>query len=271
MEIRDKVIVITGGAGGIGAAMGRRFAAEGAKVALADLDPARAEAAAAQIGGIGLGCDVTREAEVQALVQAVEARLGPVDIFISNAGVGFGEPDHAASAGNDVWQTCWDVHVMAHVYAARALLPGMIARGEGYLVSTASAAGLLNQIGDAAYSATKHAAVSLAESLHITHRDDGVRVSVICPQYVATAMLGYDDPGAAPDHPGLITPDAVAETVLEGLQREAFLILPHPVVAQYVALKSADYERWLAGMRKLRRKSIETVGSTRADKMHLLV
>lgn len=271
MDVKDRVAVITGAAGGIGHAIAEALAGAGAKVAIADRDADRVMEAAERLGVAGFVCDVTDEAQVQALVADAAEALGAIDIFISNAGVGFGEPDHAASTPNEVWQTCWDIHVMAHVYAARALLPGMLARGEGYLVNTASAAGLLAQIGDAAYSATKHAAVSFAESLAISHGDDGIRVSCICPQYVATPMLGFDSAETAPLHDGLIAPEVVAQAVLDGIRDEVFLILPHPQVAQYAALRGADPEKWLAGMRALRRRTIRELGTMSPAHMHKLV
>lgn len=271
MKLKDKNVIITGGAGGIGAALARKFAEEGARVAVADLDKSGAEATASQIGGLGLGCDVTKETDVQAVVAAVESQLGPVDLFCSNAGICLSEPSHSASAGNDVWNRSWNTHVMAHVYAARAVLPGMIERGEGYLLQMASAAGLLSQIGNAAYSATKHAAVGFAESLAITHGADGIKVSVICPQYVATPMLGYGDENAGGDLPGVISPQTLAETVVQGVDEEAFLILPHPDVAKYIKFKSGDYDKWLGAMRKLRGSILDRVGTTEIEAMHKLV
>ncbi len=271
MKLNDKTIIVTGGASGIGRALAERFAEEGAKIALADLAIDKAEKVAAEIGGLALACDVTKEADIQNLVARTERELGPLDLFCSNAGIGFGEPDLVTSASNAEWQTSWDVHVMAHVYAARAALPGMIERGGGYFLQTASAAGLLNQIGDAAYSTTKHAALGFAEALAITHGDDGIKVSVLCPQYVATPMLGYDD-NADPDlSPGVMSPRQVAESVVEGISEERFLILPHPVVEQYRQNKAANYERWLGGMRKLRRGIIAEIGSTRPEDMHKLI
>ena len=175
MELKGKVAVITGGASGIGKAIATRFAEEGARIAIADLVLEKAQETADAVNGIAIQCDVTSEEQIKDLVSEVEIRVGPIDLFCSNAGVAFGEGVHSASAGNEVWQTCWDIHVMSHVYAARAVLPSMIERGEGYLLNMASAAGLLSQIGDAAYSATKHAAVGFAESLAITHADDGIR------------------------------------------------------------------------------------------------
>ncbi|MEL7045577.1 MAG: SDR family oxidoreductase, partial [Pseudomonadota bacterium] len=174
----------------------------------------------------------------------------------SNAGIiaGDGEPWYASSAPNGTWQAMWDIHVMSHVWAARACLPAMIKRGEGYFLNTASAAGLLNQIGDAAYSTTKHAAVGFAEALSITHGDDGIRVSCLCPQAVATRMIGAVEDGGSAGVDGVISPADVAEAVVQGLAEERFLILPHPEVATYRERKTADYDRWLGGMRKLRRK-----------------
>ncbi|KZY32939.1 short-chain dehydrogenase [Roseovarius sp. HI0049] len=265
MNLNDKTVIVTGAASGIGAALATRFAAEGARVAVADLDAAAAEATAAPIGGLALACDVTQEADIKALVARTEAEFGPIDLYCSNAGLAMGEPSHAASASNADWARAWEVHVMAHVYAARAVLPGMIDRGQGYLLQMASAAGLLNQIGDAAYSATKHAAVSFAESLSITHGRDGIKVSVICPQYVATPLLGYATPDAAP---GLLTPAAVAETVLQGVTEERFLILPHPEVAQYLQFKSADHDKWLESMRRLRDKVMGEAGTTDLRRIH---
>ena len=196
--------------------------------------------------------------------------MGPIDVFVSNAGLGCGEPTHAASADNDVWNLNWQVHVMAHVYAARALLPGMIERGSGYLVNVASAAGLLNQIGDAAYSATKHAAVSFAESLAISHGAQGVGVSVVCPQYVATPLLGLDDKDAK-DRASLLTADDVAQAVVEGIEANRFLILSHPVVRDYTLLRAQDHDRWITGMQMLRAKAQESFGEVRAETLYKLV
>jgi len=270
MNFDGKTIVITGGASGIGAAMARAFAERGARIVIADLQEKPARALADKIGGMAIKCDVTCEGDVQDLASKAEARFGPVDIFVSNAGIARGEPDHAASASNDVWQLSWQVHVMAHVYAARAVLPAMIKRRSGALVQIASAAGLLSQIGDAAYSATKHAAVSFAESLAITHGDDGISVSVVCPQYVATPLIGLKDQDAD-SHPSLISADQVAESVMEGVAKGAFLILPHPEVSTYLQLKSNDYEKWLAGMRRLRTRAVSDVGSFRPGDIYKLI
>lgn len=271
MKLQDKTVVVTGGVSGIGAALCQRFAAEGAKLVVADLAEEKAQKIAELIGGLAVACDVTKESDIQNLVAQTEATFGPIDLFCSNAGICFGEPDLATSASNAQWQTCWEVHVMAHVYAARAVLPGMIERGGGYLVQMASAAGLLNQIGDAAYSASKHAAVSFAEALAITHGDQGIKVSVICPQYVATPMLGYEAGNVAAELPGVISPQDVAESVVQGIDEERFLILPHPQVATFCQHKAADHDRWIKGMRRLRSKIVDEVGTTQLESLHKLI
>jgi NAD(P)-dependent dehydrogenase (short-subunit alcohol dehydrogenase family) len=219
------------------------------------LDGDGARQVAEEIGGLAIQTDVAVEADVLNLVKETEKQYGRIDLFCSNAGVAYrDEPNGtAASCSNANWQKSWDINVMAHVYAARAALPGMIARGEGYFLNTVSAAGLLNQIGSAPYSTTKHAAIGFAESLAITHGDDGIKVSVICPQAVATPMLGDFDDGGPQGLDGIITPEDVAESVIAGLAREAFLILPHEKVHLYAQRKISDYDRWLKGMRRLRR------------------
>ena len=255
MQIKDKVVVVTGGASGIGAALCRRFQREGARaVVVADLDGDGARQVAEEIGGLGLKTDVAVESDIVRLVQETENQCGPIDLFCSNAGVAYGDDPGGTAAGcsNEYWQKAWDINVMAHVYAARAVLPGMIARGEGYLLNTVSAAGLLNQIGSAPYSTTKHAAIGFAESLAITHGDDGIKVSVICPQAVATPMLGDFEDGGPQGVDGIIAPEDVAESVIQGLAREPFLILPHEEVRLYMQRKISDYDRWLKGMRRLR-------------------
>ena len=256
MEVRDKVIIVTGGAHGIGAAMCRRFKQEGAKgVAVVDLDMQNARQVAAEIDGLALQVDVSVESEIIRVVEDTQKKFGPIDLFCSNAGVAFkDEPGGmATSCPNDKWQKAWEIHVMAHVYAARAVLPGMIARGEGYLLNTVSAAGLLNQIGSAPYSTTKHAAIGFAEALAITHGDDGIKVSVICPQAVATQMLGDFNDGGPQGVDGILTPEQVADSVIAGLAAETFLILTHEQVRLYVERKTSDYDRWLKGMRRFRR------------------
>ena len=256
MQVKDKVVVVTGGASGIGAALCRRFHREGSRaVIVADLDGDGARQVAEDIGGLGIQADVAVESDIIALVRESENHYGPVDLFCSNAGVSYRDlPDGtAASCPNDKWRKAWDINVMAHVYAARAVLPGMIARAEGYLLSTVSAAGLLSQIGAASYSTTKHAAIGFAEALAITHGDDGIKVSVLCPQAVATPMLGNFTGGGPQGVDGILTPEQVAESVIDGLAAETFLILPHEKVRLYMQRKISDYDRWLKGMRRLRR------------------
>lgn len=257
MNVKDKVIVITGGGNGIGAALARRFHAEGAKaICVADLDSEGAEKVAAEIGGIAQKCDVSDESQIIALVERVQNELGPIDLFCSNAGIAIGDPAPdmmATGASNEAWQKCWGVNVMAHVYAARAVLPSMIERGEGYFMHTVSAAGLLSQIGSATYSTTKHAAIGFGEALAIAHGDQGIKVSLLCPQGVDTNMIAGTDNSAPQNRDGIISPEELAESVVKGLAEESFLILPHPQVADYMQLKTSNYDRWIGGMRKLRR------------------
>jgi NAD(P)-dependent dehydrogenase (short-subunit alcohol dehydrogenase family) len=254
MELNGRVVVITGGSGGIGQAMARAFLAQGARsVTLADLDEAKVMAAAQVIGCEGRACDVTQEADVVALVNAVEQAHGQIDLFCSNAGAS--AAGLLTDAENAVWQAQWDLHVMSHLYAARAVLPGMLERGDGYLLNTASAAGLLAAIGSGPYSVTKAAAIKLAEFLSITHGDEGIRVSVLCPQGVNTAMAPRRLGDGQTD--GIIEPDMLVRTVVETLREERFYVLPHPEVEDYVRRKGDDVDRWLHGMRRLRRRSLE--------------
>lgn len=254
MELQDKVVVITGGSGGIGRAMARAFLAQGAKaIVLADLSEAAVKAAAQDIGCDGMACDVTEEAQVQALVQYAVGRHGPIDLFCSNAGAG--GAGVLTDAPNEVWHKQWDLHVMAHLYAARAVLPSMIERGSGYLLNTASAAGLLAAMGSGPYTVTKAAAVKLAEFLAITHGDDGIRVSVLCPQGVNTAMAPRQLGDGQTD--GIIEPEQLAQTVVQAIREERFHVLPHPEVQEYVRRKGEDIDRWLLGMRRLRKRSLQ--------------
>jgi NAD(P)-dependent dehydrogenase (short-subunit alcohol dehydrogenase family) len=251
MELKDKIIVVTGAASGIGRAMALRFAAEGAKlVACADLNDAGARATAEAVGGLGFATDVSKEADIVALIEAVEAKAGPIDLFCSNAGIGIGG---GAEAPDEGWQRIWDINVMAHVWAARHLVPRMTARGAGYLLNTSSAAGLLSQIGSAPYAVTKHAAVGLAEWLAITHGDAGIKVSVLCPQAVRTAMTA-DNPDGVASIDGMMEPETVAEACVQAIRTEQFLVLPHPEVLEYMRRKTGDYDRWIGGMRKLNRR-----------------
>jgi len=257
MQLRDKVVLVTGGANGIGRALCRRFVADGVRgVAVVDREAKASYELAVELGptAIGLAADVAREADVVSAVRVTEERFGPIDLLVSNAGIGTGG---GVEAPNEAWQQIWDINLMAHVYAARAVLPAMLARGEGYLLNTASAAGLLTNIGAAPYSVTKHAAVGLAEWLAITHGDQGIKVSCLCPQGVRTNMLlaGANDPaGAVVLAQGAIEPEDVAEAVVQGLAAETFLILPHPEVLTHFQRKAGDYDRWLGGMRKLQRR-----------------
>ena len=260
MQLSGRHIVVTGGAGGIGSALLRRFAAEGARaLVVADRDGAGAQTLAAELGALAVEFDAGREQSVRELITRAQEANGPIDIFISNAGVGGagGGPEVA----DDAWDEAWRVNVMAHVWAARALLPQMLGRGDGYLINTASAAGLLAQVGVLTYSVTKHAAVALAEWLAIEYTDRGVRVSCICPQGVRTRMLeeGMQDVAAAAalESGGLIEPQEVAQAVVTGIEEERFLILPHENVKGFMAFKGTDPERWLKGMRRLVREARE--------------
>jgi NAD(P)-dependent dehydrogenase (short-subunit alcohol dehydrogenase family) len=242
-------VVVTGGASGIGRALARRFAAEGAATVVAsDLDEAGVQAVAEEIDGVAIRTDVGREADIAALIDGVEGRHGPIDLFCSNAGI---LEIGGADVADDAWRRIIDINVMAHVWAARHLVPRMLERGGGYLLNTASAAGLLVQIGSAPYTVTKHAAVGFAEWLAVTYGDRGLSVSVLCPQAVETGMTAGIPGGGVAGVDGMLAPDAVADAVITGLADERFLILPHPEVAEYERRKTADRERWLAGMRRL--------------------
>jgi NAD(P)-dependent dehydrogenase (short-subunit alcohol dehydrogenase family) len=253
MDIHGTTIVVTGAANGIGASMARRFAREGAtNLVLGDLDEAALDGVAAEVTALGAHvearrCDVAVESDVIALLDAGRQHA-PLDLVCSNAGVGGGG---GAEVPDDVWRRTIDINVMAHVYAARAALPAMIDRGQGYLLNTASAAGLLTQIGSAPYAVTKHAAVAFAEWLSVTHGDQGIRVSVLCPQAVRTNMTAGSVNGGVAGVDGMMEPDEVADAVMEGLSDERFLILPHPEVLGYMRRKTDDYDRWLGGMRRL--------------------
>lgn len=261
MDIAGKIVVVTGGASGIGRALCERFHHEGAaKVIVADLDHERARVVAAEINGDAVSCDVSNEEQVCALIEHTEMRHGPIALFCSNAGIAsFDERPHdATSAPNEAWMRSWAVNVMAHVYAARALVDRMDGRGGGYFLLTVSAAGLLSQIGGAPYATTKHAAIGFAEALAIANADKGIRVSVLCPQGVDTPML-HSLPTGPQSRDGVMSAEEVAQCAVAGIAEEKFLILPHPQVAEYMRRKTADYDRWLAGMVKLR-KSIESAG-----------
>jgi NAD(P)-dependent dehydrogenase (short-subunit alcohol dehydrogenase family) len=251
MQVKDRIVVVTGAASGIGRALCQRFAAEGARlVVCADINGDGAKATAEMVKGVAFTTDVSKEADIQHLIDTVESQHGPIDLFCSNAGIGYGG---GAEVSDARWQRIWDINLMAHVWAARHLVPRMIARGGGYLLNTASAAGLLSQIGSAPYAVTKHAAVALAEWLAITHGDAGIRVSVLCPQAVRTAMTAGNPDGVA-SVDGMLEPEVVADACVKAIDAEDFLVLPHPEVLEYMRRKAADYNRWIGGMKKLQRR-----------------
>jgi NAD(P)-dependent dehydrogenase (short-subunit alcohol dehydrogenase family) len=261
MNLAGKVAVVTGGANGIGRALAKRFAAEGAlAVVVGDIDLESAKQVAAETNGVAVKTDVGVEADIVNLVNRALERFGRIDLFCSNAGIG-GVPGFEQVTNAD-WQRIWEINVMAHIYAARAVLPAMLDRGEGYLLNTASAAGILTQIGSAPYSVTKHAAVAFAEWLAITYGDRGIKVSCLCPQGVRTAMLNAaaEEGSSAFLLQGAIEPEDAAEAVIRGLDEEKFLILPHPEVAGYFQNKANDYDRWIGGMRRLQAKNAALKG-----------
>ena len=253
MELANKIIVITGAGSGIGRALAIRFKADGAKQIVAvDINAENAQATANMVDGVAMTADVSVEDDIVRVIETTEAQIGPIDLFCSNAGVGIG-PD--LNSPNSQWQTSWDVNLMSHLYAARHLVPRMVGRGGGYFLNTASAAGLLNQVGAAAYGVTKHAAIGFGEWLAIHHQHEGIKVSMLCPQAVRTAMTASDnDATAAASADGMMEPEELADKVVEGLRVEAFLILPHEVVLEYMRNKTANYDRWIGGMNKLMKK-----------------
>lgn len=258
MDVKGKIVVVTGGASGIGKAMAERFHKEGAAaIIVADMNGAGAEAVAQAVRGIGIQADVTKEVDVQTIVRTAEDKFGRIDLFCSNAGISRHDPDidNPGSPPNEHWELAWGVNVMAHVYAARYAMPGMIARKSGWFLNTVSAAGLLSQIGSAVYSTTKHAAIGFGEHLAIAAKENGIGVSLLCPQAVDTPMLG----GAAGSQnvDGVLAPADVAEAVVKGLAAETFLILPHEQVTTYMQRKTGDYDRWIRGMVRLRRGVID--------------
>jgi NAD(P)-dependent dehydrogenase (short-subunit alcohol dehydrogenase family) len=266
MEFNDTIALVTGGAHGIGRALCHALHIEGARVAVADLDMIAATQVASAIGGLALKVDVTKEQDIIEAIDTTERELGPINLFVSNAGVAYGDgPEGAASAPDELWRSCLDVNLMAHVYAARAMIPLMKSRGGGCLVNVASAAGLLCQVGEAAYTASKHAAVGFAESLAITHGDDGIQVCLVCPQAVATRMIGVDEDTEIKDGQGgfggndvdgILSAEYVADCILGGIVQKTFLVLPHPQVRTYFQRKADDHDRWIGGMQRFRRKII---------------
>ncbi|MFT4519518.1 MAG: NAD(P)-dependent dehydrogenase (short-subunit alcohol dehydrogenase family) [Halioglobus sp.] len=254
MQLKDKIIVITGAGGGIGKALAKKFLAEGAKSVVAvDINADTAQATADELGCVAMSADVSKEEDIVRIIEETEKTIGPIDLFCSNAGLAAGATEQSDNAE---WQISWDVNVMPHVYAARHLVPKMVERGGGYFLNTASAAGLLNQIGGAAYGVSKHAAVGFAEWLALTYAHQGIKVSMLCPQAVRTAMTeNTEDEGtkaAAGD--GMMEPDHLADIVVEHLERDAFLILTHEEVKTYMQRKASDYDRWIGGMNRLQKK-----------------
>jgi NAD(P)-dependent dehydrogenase (short-subunit alcohol dehydrogenase family) len=249
MDLKSKNIVITGGASGIGRAMAERFIHEGAsQVVIADINGDALQAVAADIGARAITTDVSKESDVLNLIRTAESDYGHIDLLCNNAGIGVGV---GPETPNEDWQRIWEINVMAHVYAARAALPAMLTRGEGYILNTASAAGLLTQIGSAPYAVTKHAAVGFAEWLAVTYGDRGIITSVLCPQAVNTAMTANTEAGGVAGVDGMMEPEELCNTVVESIKDERFLILPHPEVLTYMQRKTSDYDRWIGGMRRL--------------------
>jgi NAD(P)-dependent dehydrogenase (short-subunit alcohol dehydrogenase family) len=263
MQVSGKIVVVTGGANGIGRALCEAFHRAGAaKVVVADIDSAAARVVAASIAGAAFKCDVGKENDILHLIEETERLFGPIALFCSNAGIGGGFDPLSVNAGgssDEPWSRSWAVHVMAHVYAARHLIPRMKTRGGGYFLNTISAAGLLSQVGSAAYSATKHAAVGFAENLAISHKAHNIKVSILCPQGVDTDML-RSIPKGPQSGDGDLTPEQVAKDALAGLEQEAFLILPHPQVLGYMRKKTENYDRWISGMAKIQAKLREEHG-----------
>ncbi len=255
MKIKDKVVVVTGAGSGIGRALVERFVREQARQVVAvDINGENVARTASDNGCQAMTANVALEADIQRVIENTESEFGPVDLFCSNAGLGLAPSEQSPDSE---WQTSWEVNVMSHVYAARHLVPRMVARGSGYFLNTASAAGLLNQVGGAAYGVTKHAAVGFGEWLALTYGHQGIKVSMLCPQAVRTAMTTLENDqmdngglqAAAVD--GMLEPEEVADSVVQGLEKESFLILPHPEVTQYMQRKTADYDRWIRGMNRL--------------------
>jgi len=257
VDLNGKIAIVTGGASGIGKACASAFHAKGAKVVIADLNAEAAAKAGEAFGGFGQGVDVTNEASLARLINQTERQLGPVDIFMSNAGIGVSDGPlwGAGDAPTPSWDACWQVNVMASVFAARLLAKSMASR-QGHFIITASAAGLLNQIGDAPYSATKAAAVSFAESLAITHGDDGLKVQCLCPEGVKTPLVKGIE-GGAQGLSGYLEADDVAQILLKAMEDNRFMVTTHEQTAGYAAMKGSERDRWVGGMRKLRRMLME--------------
>jgi NAD(P)-dependent dehydrogenase (short-subunit alcohol dehydrogenase family) len=262
MKLEGKTVVVTGAARGIGRALAVGAKTRGAKAVVAlDIDHGQAEETAKLVGGRAWRCDVSDGAEIERVLLAIESEVGPIDLHCGNAGVGGfrGDRGNCASGSTEAWNRSWAINVMAHVHAARVLVPRMIARGGGYFCNTVSAAGLLNQVAGAVYGTTKHAAIGFAENLAFSHRDQGIRVSVLCPQGVDTDMLRAS--GSGPQFAdGVITAEQCAAAALDGIEKETFCILPHPIVLDYMRRKTADYDRWIGGMAKLNKAYFDALG-----------
>lgn len=254
MQLTDKIVIVTGAGGGIGKALVKKFRAEGAKAVVAvDINADTVRRTAAELGCVAMSADVSREDDVKRIIEDTERDIGPIDLYCNNAGVAAGASEQSATTE---WQLSWEVNVLSHVYSARHLVPRMVQRGGGYFLNTASAAGLLNQIGGAAYGTTKHAAVGFAEWLALTYRHEGIKVSLLCPQAVRTAMTANTDDQStrAASGDGMMEPDELADIVVEHLARDAFLILTHDEVKVYMQRKASDYDRWIGGMNRLLQK-----------------
>ncbi|MEG9862100.1 MAG: SDR family oxidoreductase [Parvularculales bacterium] len=252
MKIEGQNIVVTGAGSGIGRALVKKFAAEGAnQVVAVDINTANAQQTAEDHGCVAMSADVAQEADIKRVIEETESDFGPIDLFCSNAGIGMGPSEQSP---NEEWQKSWDVNVMAHVYAARHLVPRMIERGGGYFLNTASAAGLLNQIGAAAYGVSKHAAIGFGEWLALSYAHQGIKVSMLCPQAVRTGMTSDSESSRVAAVDGIMEADEVADIVVDGLVAESFLILTHPTVETYMKNKTADYDRWIGGMNRLQLK-----------------
>ena len=271
MEFVSKTAIVTGAGQGIGRALALALAGQGVRVLVSDLSPDQVNLVAQEIGAVPHSGDLRSADGVSDMIKTAERAFGQVDMLFSNAGFALGEPDGPTSQSDLHWQASWDLHVMAHLRASRLLLPQMKARGTGVLVNVASAAGVLSQIGDAAYSATKHAAVSLAQSLAIEHGGDGIQVAVVCPLYVATPLLGYAENADDSRPDGVITPERVASSVLDGLSAGRFLICPHPEARVFFEKRAADTDRWIKGMQRLCAKVREQSDGTDPATLHRFI
>jgi len=248
---KNQIVAVTGASGGIGKALAEMFVAEGAIVAISDLE--KPTQTASEIGAFPFQCDVSDEKSVKQFIADVRTDHGQIDAYLSNAGVASGNGPFVAAASNESWEQAWQVNVMGSVYAARALMPEWVERGSGRFVITASAAGLLNQIGSASYSSTKHAAVSFAESILIEHGDQGIKSHCICPQYVRSNMT-KGMPMAEGSKDGLLEPQQVADALKAAIVADEFIVYPHPVVKNYFINRASHHDAFLSGMRKLKAK-----------------